>query len=240
MTGMKGCAVVFACVVSVCLAATLGKEPSIDSISPTSGLANGGTEIVIKGSNLALVTHCAFGVYPDMIEVPVSYQPYDGSTISCVSPGGVMGASMLRVTEDNGDSWHPAYQQVFFTYYNIPIIEKMAPSTGPSIGATVVNLAVHGFEDSTDTARAACMFGDKIVPMKLRDCEVEKPGQSTRVCFVTCETKQECYQHDPVQKVICQEHTVPVLFSLNGKDFSGSGNKKDYSFTFQNEWAHSA
>jgi hypothetical protein len=121
--------------------------PVINSISPTSGPAAGGTTVVIEGTGLSIsgsATTANFGAN----QVTASC----ASTTSCtaVSPAGVGGKVNVTVTVNGQTS-----NAVSFTY--IPRLSTISPASGPAGGGTTVTITGIGF--STVAGQTTFVFG---------------------------------------------------------------------------------
>lgn len=80
---------------------------SVDSITPNTGLAAGGTNVVIKGKNLAGTTGVTFGG-----TAATNFKVVDETTITCTTPAKTAGAYNVVVADDSG----PVTKNNFYTY----------------------------------------------------------------------------------------------------------------------------
>ena len=120
------------------------------SVRPLFGACDGGTVVVVEGSNLrgGEDTVCRFGSTDDVVA-----QVVDDSTVRCVTPGGKAGETSIRIgTSADGFSATSA----MFTYVVRPTIARLQPSAGILHGGTRV--AVLG-SDFANTTELGCHFG---------------------------------------------------------------------------------
>jgi subtilase family serine protease len=107
--------------------------PSISSLSPAVGTANGGTKVTVHGSNFAGVKSVTFGGKAGTsLTVPSSGE------LTVVTPKGTEGASVkVVVTAAGGTSNSASY-----LYADTPHISSLSPAKGTASGGTKVT--VHG------------------------------------------------------------------------------------------------
>jgi hypothetical protein len=119
--------------------------PTISGVSPDSGPATGGTEVVVNGSGFTNATGVAFGGVP-----AASFSVNSDSQITAQSPAG-MGAVDITVTSAGGtSSTTPADQ---FDY--VPAVTGITPSVGPEAGGTAVTISGAGFTNATGVSFGA-------------------------------------------------------------------------------------
>jgi hypothetical protein len=126
--------------------------PTIASISPTQGLAAGGTQVTITGSNLAAAgatTTVAFGTVP-ATSVACAVE---GTSCTAVSPAGT-GAVAVQVTVNGATSAASAADQ--FTYTTPQPALYAWGITAPKGGAIWVPGALGGHWWSSDHAQGFC------------------------------------------------------------------------------------
>ena len=128
-------------------------QPSVSSISPTSGPGTGGTQVTILGSNFAGATGVDFGSQP----APTFTISTSGTEIVATSPIPVAaGAVDVTVTGPGGTS--PTVSADIFTYTSAPAlaVASVSPTSGPVNGGTTVTIT------GTDLgAVSAVSFGTK-------------------------------------------------------------------------------
>jgi len=227
-------------------------KPEVHSISPSSGLMAGGTEITIYGAGLSLVTQCRFGYPPNVAMVMVNKQPRTGDFVTCITPSwAFIEPASVTVSEDEGQTFVPDHDFVFFSYYADPVVTEYTPTAGPSTGATVFRATIANFDPKLpDLSKGMCMFvGDRdgfltgggryyTTGMTVNGCDASTGDGGSPSCEVTCLTPEVCYHVDPVENELCQQQTMEVLFSFNGQDFSKSQGNLPVQYTFQNAWVH--
>ena len=122
--------------------------PTVTALAPSSGPINGGTNVVITGTNLTGATGVSFGGRPATFFFVNS--PTQISAVSPTAPGPA--AFNVQVTTPSGIS-APGPQNVF-TYLPVPTVTGVSPATGVTTGGTVVALTGTGF-----TGVSAVSFG---------------------------------------------------------------------------------
>jgi large repetitive protein len=119
--------------------------PSVTSVSPSSGLASGGTVVTIHGSGFTNASTVAFGATAATGVTFVS-----ATQITATAPAGTVGTVNITVTTAGETSVASANDQ--FSY--LPGVTSVSPSSGPSSGGTVVTINGSGF-----TAASTVRFG---------------------------------------------------------------------------------
>jgi len=117
--------------------------PAVASISPTSGLAGGGTNVTIKGSGFSTAAGATSILFGGAAAANVKC----GSTTQCTatSPAG-SGVVDVTVTVAGLTSTTSAADQ--FTYI-VPAVTSISPASGPSAGGTKVTINGNGFSQAT-------------------------------------------------------------------------------------------
>ncbi|MGC2775495.1 MAG: IPT/TIG domain-containing protein, partial [Bradyrhizobium sp.] len=115
--------------------------PTVTSISPTSGLAAGGTSVTITGTSFTGATAVNFGATP-----ATGFTVNSATSITATSPAGT-GTVDVRVTTAGGTSATSAADQ--FTYIGPPTVTLISPTTGPVAGGTSVAITGTGFTGAT-------------------------------------------------------------------------------------------
>jgi hypothetical protein len=119
---------------------TYGNVPAVVSISPDSGPAAGGTDVIVNGSGFTGTATVSFGG-GSATGVVVNAQ---GTQLTAVSPPG-SGAIDVHVTTAVGTSATTGGDQ--FTYG--PTVDSVAPNGGPGTGDTVVTINGTGLTNAT-------------------------------------------------------------------------------------------
>jgi hypothetical protein len=112
----------------------VSSAPTIDSVSPVSGVVGGGTTCVITGSNFQAGCLVSFGTNP-----ATSVSVVSPSTITCVSPAHAAGAVTVSVTQNS----QTGSLVNGYTYGSVaplpqPSISSVQPSFGSTAGGDVV------------------------------------------------------------------------------------------------------
>lgn len=120
--------------------------PTVTGISPTNGLATGGTKVTIHGTNFST----ALGA------TRISFGPNAASDVTCTTPAlcfatSPAGAGNVDLTATVGSLVSKTSSADQFTY--IPIVTGISPAGGPQTGGTQVTITGFGFD------RPGFMFG---------------------------------------------------------------------------------
>ncbi|WDQ35456.1 IPT/TIG domain-containing protein [Paenibacillus marchantiae] len=116
-------------------------EPTITSVSPTSGPTSGGMIVTLTGTNLTDATAVKFGA------TAASYTVNSATQITAIAPAGSAGTIDVTVTTPGGTSATSAADQ--YTYHAEPTITNMSPTSGPTFGGTIVTLTGTNLTDAT-------------------------------------------------------------------------------------------
>jgi len=109
--------------------ATSAAAPVVNSISPTSGPASGGTTVTIKGNNFSGNPTVYFGS-----KNPATVLTVSTKSITATSPAG-SGTVDVTVTTPGGTSSTSGADK--FTYVPAPVVNSVSPTSGPVSGTTV-------------------------------------------------------------------------------------------------------
>jgi hypothetical protein len=113
-------------------------NPTITSVSPTSGPSTGGTVITINGTNFAAgATVRVGGVLASGVTLVSATQ------LRATTPAGTAGAQSVQVTNTTGAS---ATSTGAFTYTAVaPTLTSVSPTSGPTAGGTTITLTGSSF-----------------------------------------------------------------------------------------------
>ena len=115
--------------------------PTITGLSRTTGPNGGGSSVVITGTNFTSASTVAFG------SNNVSVFTINSTTqITATSPAGT-GAVDVRVSNQGGTSENVAFDN--FTYFPLPAVTTISPTTGTTAGGTVVTITGENFTGAT-------------------------------------------------------------------------------------------
>lgn len=117
--------------------------PVISNLNPTGGPEAGGTAVTINGLNLDAVTSVTFGGSPAAFVLGTSTQ------MTATSPAGT-GTVDVVVTNANGPS--EIVPEDEFTYFPIPVVTSIFPTSGPTGGGTSVTINGTGFTGTTSVS----------------------------------------------------------------------------------------
>ena len=124
-------------------AASAATLPTVSGVSPNSGPASGGTNVVISGTGFTGATYVAFA------GTLVPFSVVDDQEITATSPPG-SGVADVEVATSAGQSAFTS--QDWFIYQpgvSAPAISELFPSSGPTSGGTSVTITGHGFTGAT-------------------------------------------------------------------------------------------
>jgi hypothetical protein len=126
-------------------------NPTVASLSPSSGPLAAGTVVVITGTNFTGATVVNFGA-----NTASAYTVLSATTISATAPARVAGTVDVRVTTPVAQSAvnQPGDQ---YTYTASPAVSSVTPAAGPPAGGTSVTITGTGFTGVTGAA--AVKFG---------------------------------------------------------------------------------
>ena len=116
-------------------------QPTVTSISPTSGPAAGGTLVTITGNNFTGATAVRFGG-----TAATSFAVNSATSIAATSPVGI-GTADVTVTNAGGTSATGSADQ--FRYAAAPIVTSISPTSGPAAGRTPVTITGNNFTGAT-------------------------------------------------------------------------------------------
>jgi hypothetical protein len=123
---------------------TLASAPSVSSVSPFSGTTNGGTGVVISGSNLAGATTVLFGSLP-----AASFTVVNGGTINAIAPPEAAGTVDMTVVTPGGSSAASSSDHYTFNAASAPSVTAVAPSSGSVGGGMQVTISGSGFSGTS-------------------------------------------------------------------------------------------
>jgi hypothetical protein len=127
--------------------------PVVSSVSPTSGPVTGGTDVTVTGMNFQPGAEVFFGtsdgsgttLHDDLPANPVAV--LSATSILATAPPGIVGATNVVVL--NPDGQHGALAAADAGHYSYtgttPTISSVSPSSGSSLGGTVVQINGAGF-----------------------------------------------------------------------------------------------
>ncbi len=112
-------------------------QPTVSSVSPSSGSTLGGTAVTITGTNFAAGATVTFGGTAATNVVVVS-----STSITATTPAGSAGAVTVTVTNPGPQSGSLTNG---FTYVVLPTVGSVSPNNGPSTGGTAVTITGTNF-----------------------------------------------------------------------------------------------
>jgi uncharacterized repeat protein (TIGR02543 family) len=116
--------------------------PTITGLSRSTGPNGGGSSVVITGTNFTSASTVAFG--SNNVTTALTF---NGTTqITVTSPAGT-GAVDVSVSNQGGTSENVAFDN--FTYFPLPIVTTISPTTGTTAGGTVVTITGENFTGAT-------------------------------------------------------------------------------------------
>jgi uncharacterized repeat protein (TIGR02543 family) len=121
---------------------TFFAPPTITGLSRTTGPNGGGSSVVITGTNFTSASTVAFG--SNNVTTALTF---NGTTqITVNSPAGT-GAVDVRVSNQGGTSENVDADN--FTYFPVPVVTSISPSTGTTAGGTSVTITGEYFTSAT-------------------------------------------------------------------------------------------
>jgi hypothetical protein len=125
---------------------TYGALPAVTAITPTAGPTGGGTVVTVTGTAFSGATSVTFGA-----SNATTFTVNSATSITATAPAGTGNANIRVSTPIGTSSTVPAD---LFTYVVPPVVTSVAPSSGPTTGATSVTITGTGL-----TAATAVSFG---------------------------------------------------------------------------------
>jgi hypothetical protein len=127
------------------IAPAAAQAPTVTSLTPNSGPAGGGTEVIIAGTNFTSTATVKFG---NTAVNPVSVLFVgSGEIVVTSSPAGT-GTVDVTVTTAGGTSATSVNDQ--FTYTALPTVTGVSPTTGSGAGGTSVTITGTNFTGATN------------------------------------------------------------------------------------------
>ena len=117
-------------------------QPTVTSISPTTGSTAGGTTVTITGTGLTGATAVRFGG-----TAATGVTVVNGTTVTATSPAHIAGAHNVFVVTPGGTSASGAGD--LFTYTVTPIVTSISPTTGSTAGGPIVTITGTGLTGAT-------------------------------------------------------------------------------------------
>ena len=111
---------------------TFAPVPTVIGISPSSGSAKGGTEVVIRGSNFVGAVSVRFGA-----KLATGVHVVSSSEITARAPSG-SGTTSVIVSAVGGSSATRTTSR--YRFLSAPTVQEITPSSGPAQGGTTVTI----------------------------------------------------------------------------------------------------
>jgi IPT/TIG domain len=119
--------------------------PTVTALNPTHGLAAGGNQVTITGTNFSGATAVHFGAN-NATNVQVNGA---GTQITATAPGGTAGQTVdVTMTTPAGTS-STAGTANDYTYDALPVVTDLSPAGGPAAGGTSVTIIGANFTGAT-------------------------------------------------------------------------------------------
>jgi hypothetical protein len=117
--------------------------PTIQSLSPSRGTANGGTKVTIFGDDLLGATAVDFGSTPG-----TAIDVFSSKSLQVTAPAESAGTVDVTVTTPNGTS--PVDPSITYTYVlEIPKVNELLPNSGTTAGGNTVTIGGSNFSKAT-------------------------------------------------------------------------------------------
>ncbi len=218
--------------------------PTIASVDPTSGSSNGGTEVLISGSNFNSSASVRFGnEYVSYYDKTISE---DGTWMSVDTPAHATGTVDVTVRNPDGQA---AVLTDGYTYEAdpAPTIASVDPTSGSSNGGTEVLISGSNFNSSASVrfGNEYVSYYDKTISEDGTWMSVDTPAHATGTVDVTVRnpdgqaavlTDGYTYEADPAPTIASVD---PTSGSSNGGTevlISGSNFNSSASVRFGNEY----
>jgi autotransporter-associated beta strand protein len=117
-------------------------NPTITSVTPSSGPAAGGTTVTITGTNFTGASAIQFGAVNGTIVTVDS-----NTQITATTPASAAGTVFVTVINNSVTTPNNAAAQ--FTFIGAPAVTSVAPTFGPVVGGTLVTITGTGFTGVT-------------------------------------------------------------------------------------------
>ena len=114
------------------------EQPSVASVSPSTGPLAGGTEVTITGTNLGQASAVNFGA-----AAATAVHVVSSTTVTAIAPAHAEGTVDVSVVTPTGAT--PATPVDRFTYQARPQVTKLSLKGGPATGGTIVTVTGAGF-----------------------------------------------------------------------------------------------
>ena len=126
---------------------TYAAEPTVTLVAPAAGPIAGGTSVVLTGTSFTGASAVKFGA-----TVATSFTVDSATQITAIAPAESAGPVYITVTTPGGTSATGAAN--VFTYYAVPTVISLAPTSGPALGGA--NVVITG---TNLTGATAVKFG---------------------------------------------------------------------------------
>ena len=179
--------------------------PTLSAISPSSGAAVGGDNVVITGSNFTGVTAVKFGVI-----TANSFTVDSPGQITVVSPAGVAGQRLdVTVITSSGTTARTAADQ--FTYgIPLPSISGLNPSHGSAIGGYNVQIQGVNFNAATEVKFGAVAALSFTVDSATQITATAPAGTANQTVDVSVKTAQGLTAIKPADQFTYEVSGIPA------------------------------
>lgn len=115
--------------------------PMINSLAPSTGAVAGGTNVTITGTGFVAGATIMFGGAQCIAPIVSS-----STSLTCTTPSFPAGTANVVITNPDGQMSSPS----IFTYMPMPLVNSVAPSSGPVSGGTTITMTGTGFVSILD------------------------------------------------------------------------------------------
>jgi hypothetical protein len=191
-------------------------EPTLTSLSPTSGPTAGGQVVTITGTEFENVLSVFFG------DIPVTYDVLSDTSIEAISPPHIAGTVDVIVTTLGGSSEPSGDSQYTFTALAAPSITSLSPDTGTSAGGTTVTITGTRFNGASSV-----LFGN--IPAHFfiaSDVQIiaTSPAQAASTVHVTITTPTGTSEQTEADEFVYTSASAPTVTDLDVDTGPTSGN----------------
>ena len=150
--------------------------PVVTGVSPNSGPLTFGNAVTISGSGFTGATSVHFGT------TVAGFTFKSDSDILATAPAGVAGTVNVTVTTPAGTSATSASDQ--YTYFAVPVVSGVSPTTGPTSGGTSVTISGSNFVGAS-SVQFGTAFGTGVVIVSNTQITATSPAHAAGTVDVT-------------------------------------------------------
>ncbi|WP_247538647.1 IPT/TIG domain-containing protein [Ralstonia pseudosolanacearum] len=189
--------------------------PAVTAVAPASGVAAGGTSVIITGTAFNSASAVTFGTTP-----ATGYSVDSDTQITATSPAGT-GTVDVRVTTPSGTSAVVAGDQFGYQVPGAPAVTGINPSGGSAAGGDAVTITGTGFTGATGVQFGTAAATGVAVNSDTQVTAVSPAGSGT--VDVTVTTPAGTSPTGAADQFTYGPPAVPVVTSVNPNNGAGAG-----------------